>query len=144
NIALGRLKEGERADPLTQFVRAFLGGEGLAFQRLRRRFSTGNALANAPVEEIAAALGGGLAGKAGDLKRALQKIRIRAGSLDLEFLRTLDVDAALVWLEQIHGVSRRIAAATLNFSTLRRRAFVADADVTRVLERFGFVRRHAR
>ncbi|HEX4861470.1 MAG TPA: hypothetical protein VFV07_09550, partial [Rhizomicrobium sp.] len=41
--------------------------------------------------------------------------------------------------EEIYGVGRKIAAATLNFSTLRKRAMVVDTHVLRVLRRFGFV-----
>src|SRR6185369_10120620 len=99
--------------------------------------------ADAPVLAVETALGDA-SWSGADLKRALQKIRIRAGAINLEFLNDLDVDAALVWLEQIHGVSRRVAAATLNFSALRRRAFVVDNTVQRVVERFGFVRRNAK
>jgi endonuclease-3 len=133
---------------VSQFIRAFLGGDAawMTYARLRRRFATAAAIVDAPVTEIAVALGSiaHATERAAALKLALGKIRTRAGALDLEFLRTLDVDTALVWLEQIPGVGRVIAAATLNFSTLRRRALVVDADVIRVMERFGFIRRNAR
>jgi endonuclease-3 len=138
-VEFGWIRDEQRLDPVSQFIRAFLGGP--AYARLRRAFANAEAIANAPVLAVETALGDA---RGADLKRALQKIRIRAGALNLEFLSDLDVDAALVWLEQIHGVGRHIAAATLNFSALRRRAFVVDNTVQRVLERFGFVRRNAR
>ncbi len=147
-VQFGWIRDEPRLDPVSQFIRAFLGGRNEtswgALGRLQRRFGDADAIADAGVEDIADALGEALRDKAVDLKRALGKIRIRAGALELEFLRTLDVDAALVWLEQIHGVGRTIGAAVLAFSTLRRRAMVVDAPVTRIMERFGFVRRGAR
>ncbi len=149
-VAFGCIRDEQRLDPLSQFVRSFIGSPDgtswAAYARLRRRFATAQEIADAPVGEIEAALGdvSWSQNKAADLKRALEKIRIRAGAIDFEFLRGLDVDAALVWLEQIHGVGRKIAAATLNFSSLRRRAVVVDSHVTRVMERYGFVRRNAK
>jgi endonuclease-3 len=147
----GPVKEEPRLDPVSRFVRSFLGSRNrdasswAAFHRLRQRFESWDEMADAPVAEIEAELQDVAFAekKAPDLKRALEKIRVRAGALNLDFLGTLDVDAALVWLEQIHGVGRKIAASTLNFSTLRRRAFVADSHVIRVLQRFGFVTKNA-
>jgi len=140
-VEFGWIRDEQRLDPVSQFIRAFLGGP--AYARLRRSFANADAIADAPVLAVETALGDA-SWSGADLKRALQKIRIRAGAINLEFLNDLDVDAALVWLEQIHGVSRRVAAATLNFSALRRRAFVVDNTVQRVVERFGFVRRNAK
>jgi endonuclease-3 len=135
-----------RKPPLHQFIRSFLGGWGWpsdrAFSRLINRFPKPEALADASVEEIAPLLSG-IAyprEKAETLRNALRQIRARAGSLDLEFLGGLDVAIALRWLEQIHGAGRKVAAATLNFSTLKKRAFVADTNIIRIMRRFGFVR----
>ncbi|HEY1837743.1 MAG TPA: hypothetical protein VGG36_08815 [Rhizomicrobium sp.] len=138
--------DGARKPPLHQFIRSFLGGWGWpsdrAFTRLLNRFPKLEALADAEADEIAPLLDGVTAPreKAQNLPGALRQIRARAGSLDLEFLGGLDVAIALRWLEQIHGAGRKVAAATLNFSTLRKRAFVADTNSIRVLRRFGFVR----
>ena len=73
------------------------------------------------------------------MKQALQDIRARYGRISLDFLIGLDIEQALFLLRQIHGVGPKIAAAVLNFSTLRGRAFVVDTHVLRVLRRFGFV-----
>lgn len=148
----GRIAPDEQPlDPISRFVRAFLGSRNrdasswAAFHRLKTRFESWDELADAPVSDIEAELVDVTFAekKAPDLKRALEKIRVRAGTLNLDFLGNLDVNAALVWLEQIHGVGRKIAASTLNFSTLRRRAFVADTHIIRVLQRFGFVKKNA-
>ena len=148
-IAFGRDRSGMRVSAINQFIRSFVGAADWqgdrAFTRLLNRYSGPEALAEAPVAEIEAALEGVQFAdkKARELKNALLHIRARAGSVDLEFLAGLDVGTALVWLEQIRGVGRKIAAATLNFSTLGRRAFVVDAHVIRVMRRFGFVKPNA-
>jgi endonuclease III len=106
-----------------------------------RRYPVWDALADAPEADIEAVITGVKypEKKAPDLKRALQKIRALMGAIDLDFLADWPVEEGLSWLEQIHGVGRKIAAATLNFSSLRRPAFVVDTHVLRVLRRFGFV-----
>ena len=147
-IAFGRDRSGVRVSAINQFIRSFIGSRTLdwqsdrAFTRLLNRYSGPEALVAAPVAEIEAALEGVQFAdkKARELKDALLHIRARAGSVDLEFLAGLDVGTALVWLEQIRGVGRKIAAATLNFSALRKRAFVVDTHVIRVMRRFGFVK----
>jgi len=143
----GRIRDEHRLDPVSQFVRCFIGSRTYdqtswnAFIRLVSRFQNWDAIADAPVAEIEAELKGVTypEKKAPDLKLALQKIRVRAGAIDLDFLEDLAEEPALVWLEQIHGVGPKIAAATLNFSTLRKRCFVIDSHVLRVLQRFGFI-----
>ncbi|MGN6516051.1 MAG: endonuclease III domain-containing protein [Rhizomicrobium sp.] len=150
-IAFGRERAGFRASAINQFIRSLAGSRLLdwqadrAFTRLLNRYSGPEALADAPAAEIEATLGDVPFAdkKARELKAALLHIRARAGAVDLEFLAGLDPNTALVWLEQIRGVSRKVAAATLNFSVLRKRAFVVDTQVIRVLRRFGFVKPNA-
>ena len=142
----GRIRDEHRLDPVSQFVRCFIGSRThdltswSAFLGLMIRFRDWDAIADAPVAEIEAELKAVThpEKKAPDLKHALQKIRVRAGAINLDFLEDLAEEPALVWLEQIHGVGPKIAAATLNFSTLRKRCFVIDSHVLRVLQRFGF------
>jgi len=144
----GPLPDRPRLDPVSQFVRSFIATRTrdekarAAFARLKERFADWDALADAPVSEIEETLGDVTFAdaKAINLKTALQKIRVRAGSLNLDFLATLDVSTAHVWLEQIHGVGRTIAAAVLNRSTLGRRTFVVDTHGQRVLQRLGIAK----
>ncbi len=143
----GPIRDERRLGPVAQFVRSFIASRTHdrdsweAFFRLARRFESWDGLADAPVGEIESLLAGVTHAqkKAPELKAALKAIRARAGALDLDFLADHPVDRGLRWLEAIHGVGRKIAAATLNFSTLRRRALVVDTHVLRVLRRFGFV-----
>ena len=151
SIVFGRDRAGFRVSAINQFIRSFISSRtqdwqsDRAFTRLLGRFSGPEALADAPVAEIEAALEGVQFAdkKARELKEALLHIRARAGSVDLEFLAGLDTDTALVWLEQIRGVGRKIAAATLNFSALKKRAFVVDTHIIRIMRRFGFVKPNA-
>ena len=151
-VVFGTIRDAERLDPTSQFVRSFLGAKNYdrnswnAYWRLTRHFKDWDGLADAPVSEIESVIADVNLHekKAPDLKAALLHIRARSGVLDLEFLSGLDVRTALIWLEQIRGVGRKIAASTLNFSSLRKRAFVADTHIIRVLTRFGMVKRNAR
>jgi len=150
-LAFGRDRSGVRVSAINQFIRSFISSRTMdwqsdrAFTRLLNRYSGPEALAEAPVAEIEAALEGVQFAdkKARELKDALLHIRARASSLDLEFLAGLDVETALVWLEQIRVVGRKIAAATLNFSALRKRTFVVDTHIIRIMRRFGFVKPNA-
>lgn len=150
-VAFGRDRSAVRVSAINQFIRSFISSRTMdwqsdrAFMRLLSRYSGPEALADAPVAEIEAALAGVQFAdkKARELKAALLHIRARAGTVDLGFLAGLDVDTALLWLEQIRGVGRKIAAATLNFSVLRKRAFVVDTHIIRIMRRFGFVKPNA-
>ncbi len=143
----GAIRAADRLDPIDQFVRSFIAGQTYdrvswdAFWRLARHFRSWEALADAPVAAIATQLEGVAYGekKAPELARALRKIRVRAGALDLYFLADHPVEQGLRWLEEIDGVGRHVSAATLNFSTLKKRAVVVNGHVLRVLKRFGFV-----
>jgi endonuclease III len=151
SFQFGKIPDGERLDPINQFVHAFLGSRtpdqisSDAFQRLKRHYQSWDVMADAPEANIRAVIWdvNFSEKKAPDLKRALRMIRARYGHLDLDFLNGLETETALFQLEQIHGVGRKIAATTLNFSTFRGRAFVVDTHVLRVLQRFGFVRVNA-
>jgi protein ImuA len=147
SVQFGRIPDGERLDPVSQFVCSFLGSRTYdqiswnAFARLVTRYQSWDAIADAPEADIHAVIRDVKYAekKAPELKRALQDIRVRYGRISFDFLVGLDIEQALFLLKQIHGVGPKISAATLNFSTLRGRTFVVDTHVLRVLQRFGFV-----
>jgi endonuclease III len=150
-VHFGRIRIEERPDPVSQFVGSILGSRTRdetswnAFVRLIMHFRNWDAIADAPEADIEGFIWDVTypEKKAPDLKRALRIIRACSGAINLDFLVDLEVEQALHWLERIHGVGRKTAAATLNFSSLRRRAFVVDTQVLRVLRRFGFVGENA-
>ena len=79
--------------------------------------------------------------KAPRLKALLQQITARVGSLTLDFLAKYRTDKIRSWLEQFEGVGSQVSAAVVNFSTLRRRALVIDANHLRVIQRLCVVPR---
>jgi endonuclease-3 len=56
----------------------------------------------------------------------------------LGFLAQLSTEAAYRKLRNLTGVGPKVAATTLNFSSLKRRIMVVDSHVCRVVNRLGF------
>lgn len=77
------------------------------------------------------------------LQIALSQIEARHGGLDLAFLADIGVDAGMHYLDQLDGAGPKIAAVTLNFSWLRKRALVVDMHLLRVGMRLGWLPAHA-
>lgn len=109
--------------------------------RLLSDYGSWEAVAAASVEELAAMLATATYPNvvAGRLKAALTKLIELRGAVDLSQLEAMDTEAALLWLEQLPGVGRKIAAGVLNASTLQRRAVVLDSHHRRILQRMGLV-----
>jgi endonuclease-3 len=138
-------------DPADQMIRSILGSrtkdamKQAAFRRLRARFSLPEIAAVQPKDIEPLIAGVEFADrKAEHIVIALRRLKAISGDFRLDFLDDWNVDAALRYLEAFHGVGRKIAAATLNFSTLRKPALVIDTHVLRVLQRLGFLPPHIR
>ncbi len=58
---------------------------------------------------------------------------------DLDFLKGLPVAQVLAWLQTLPGVGPKVAAATVNFSTLGQTAFVMDTHILRAFARLDIV-----
>ncbi len=71
------------------------------------------------------------------MRKTLQRILDLRGDFDLDFLGELLVEQAMAWLQRLDGVGLHVAAAVLNFSTLRRPSMVVDTHVWRVARRYG-------
>jgi endonuclease-3 len=136
-----------RHDPISQLVKASISSRtydevsSTAFERLVMRYPDIEDLAAAPVEEIEAVISDVefAETKALHLRAALRMIKAQQGAILLDFLWNWPVDLAMRWLTSLPGAGHKVAAAVLNFSSLRRRIFVVDTHVLRVLQRFGFV-----
>lgn len=134
-------------DPLSQLVMAIVSVRThsdisvKAFLALLVRFGGWEALRDAPVAEIQEAIGGVTYAerKAPDLKAALEAITAQHGRLTLDMLDDLNVPEALRHLERLRGVGRKVAAATLNLSTLRKAALVVDTHMLRIVKRLAIV-----
>lgn len=134
-------------DPLSQLVLGLIGGRThgevtkAAFVALFDRFGCWKRLRDASIPEIHEMLAGVTFAdaKARHLKEMLEAITDERGELALVDLAQLPVSDALAWLERLPGVGRKVAAATLNLSTLRRRVLVIDTHHLRVMQRLGLV-----
>lgn len=136
-----------RLDPVSQLVLALLGGRTrgkisqAAFERLVLSFESWAAVRDAPlgqVHSLVAAVTFAEA-KAPRLKQALAAITAGDDRPCLDHLACRTVSDSLVLLERLPGVGRKVAAATLNFSTLAKPALVIDTHHLRVLRRLGLV-----
>ena len=114
-------------DPVSQLVLGLVGGRTreavslAAFTSLARKFRCWEAVRDAPVAEVRATIRHVTYAdvKADRLQCALKRLTDRRGRLELEFLGRLDLTSAMAWLMRLPGVGPKVAALTLNFSTLR-------------------------
>ena len=111
-----------------------------AFENLKRRYPDYQTLLDAPDEEVARAIRcGGLANiKTRRIKEALEEIKGRAGSIDLDFLRDEDPEEARDYLMTLPGVGPKTAAVVLLFA-FNMPLLPVDTHVSRLSRRLGFV-----
>jgi endonuclease III len=111
-----------------------------AFASLKRRFPDWESARRARPSSIAAAIkSGGLARvKSIVIKNILNEILERRGTLELDFLRTAEVPAALTFLTSLKGVGPKTASCVLLFAC-RRPVFPLDTHILRITRRLGLV-----
>ena len=134
-------------DPLSELVSSLLShrtknaDSSRAFKNLRAAFADWQAVRDAPVAEVEAAIAPCTwpEQKAPRLQQVLREITAQRGELALDFLADLSVVAARSWLETLPGVGPKTSAAVLCFSTLQRRALPVDSHHHRVAIRLGVI-----
>jgi endonuclease-3 len=111
-----------------------------AFESLKRRFPAWEQARRARVTSIEAAIrSGGLARqKSVRIKRILNEIYDRLGSLDLSFLRHAPLEEATRFLSSFNGVGPKTVACTLLFSC-DRAVFPIDTHIFRIGRRLGLI-----
>ena len=109
-----------------------------AFESLRAKFPTWEAVRDAKEEDVIAAIKpAGLANQKGPrIQQVLRAITEERGSLTLDFLAGLPIEEARAWLTEFNGVGPKTAAIVLCFS-LGMPAFPVDTHVYRVTGRIG-------
>lgn len=133
-------------DPLSELVLTILSqntsdaNSGRAFVRLLEAFPAWDAVMDAPLPELIAAIQpGGLAPtKAPRIQAVLREVKERRGGFDLGFLAALPLDEARAWLGSLHGVGPKTVACVLLFA-LGRPAMPVDTHVFRVAGRLGLI-----
>jgi endonuclease-3 len=143
----GPFPEEPRLDPSHELVFTILSqhtsdtNSERAFTNLMKTFDTLENVANAPVEDIHAAISaGGLAKiKAPRIKNVLNMIlSLNQNSLDLTFLREMPLEEARSWLKQLPGIGPKSAGIVLSFS-LGMPAMAVDTHIYRVSKRLGLI-----
>ena len=137
-----------RRTPTGQLVKSIISARTrdavstAAYDALAARYPDWGMLAAAPVAEVRRTIAEVTypEDKADYLTAALREIGRERPDHRLEFLGALPLRHALAWLERLPGVARKVAASTLNSSTLARPVFIVDTHVLRVLRRLRFVR----
>lgn len=137
-------------DPLTTLISAILSqntsdlSRDRAFQCLRERFPTWEAVRDAPLAALVEAIRpAGLAPtKAPRIQQVLRRIGAERGELSLEFLADLTLEDARAWLLSLPGVGPKTAAIVLLFS-LDCPAFPVDTHIHRVTRRLGLIPQRA-
>jgi endonuclease-3 len=143
----GPLDPPHRLDPLEELILTVLSqntsdvNRDRAYDAMRQRFPTWEALAAADERHLAEAIRpGGLSNvKAPRILAILHQIRGReGGSLDLSWMRRAPSRRVRDYLTSLPGVGPKTAACVLAFS-LGRPALPVDTHVYRVARRLGFI-----
>lgn len=135
-----------RRDPVSALVLTFLSqntsdvNSHRAFEQLKARYPTWEAVVAAPTEELAETIrSGGLAGiKAPRIQAALRRILEERGEFNLDFLADLPLEEAKGWLTSLKGVGPKTAAIVLLFC-FDKPVFPVDTHVLRLSRRLGIV-----
>lgn len=142
----GRKEAELNDDPLDTLVETILSqnttdkNSHRAFIALRKAYPSWNGLMGENPERVAKVIrSGGLAGiKASRILAALEFIHRERGSLELDFLRDMDPNAAEAWLARIKGVGPKTRSIVLLFS-LGMPSFPVDTHIHRVTKRIGLI-----
>ncbi len=145
--AYGRPVWTSRRDATSELVLTILSqhtsdlNAGRAFEELRRRYRTWQAVEEARPDELERAIvSGGLAyQKAPRIQAALRQIRVERGDYSLDFLGAMPPRAARDWLTAIPGVGPKTASVVLLFS-FGLPLMPVDTHVERVSRRIGLIR----
>jgi endonuclease-3 len=144
--AHGPLTPPRRWDPLEELVFTILSqntsdvNSERAYEALRKRFPTWDALAKATPKRVADAIrGGGLANvKAPRILAVLREIRRRERGFDVSWMRDAGDAEIEEYLSSLPGVGPKTVACVLAFS-LGRPALPVDTHVHRVATRLGLI-----
>ena len=135
-----------KSEPLEMLIRVILSQATTdalserAFENLKQKFPTWDAVLTADVDRIAESIKlGGLANqKANVIKELLTNIKAANDTLNLDFLHQFSTKDAVSYLKNFRGIGPKTAACTLLFAC-HKNIFPLDTHIFRVLRRVGIV-----
>ncbi len=135
-----------RREPMHELISTILShrttghNEDLAYERMLQRFGSWEAIRDAPVDELAAAIAPAnyAEQKAPRIKEVLRRIIAEQGAANVDFLRDMPLDQAMAWLTALPGVGPKTASLVLLFC-FARPVLPVDTHVHRVSQRVGLI-----
>ncbi len=135
-----------RREPMRELISTMLShrtthqNEEAAYARMWQRFGSWEAIRDAPLEELIAAIKPATFPevKAPNIKAALAQIIAERGEASIDFLRDLPAEEGLRWLMRLPGVGLKTASLVLLFC-FGKPVMPVDTHVHRVSQRIGLI-----
>jgi endonuclease III len=135
-----------RRKPIHELISTILShrttqhNEQVAYDRMWERFGSWEAIRDAPLDDLIAALSPATFPevKAPYIKGALEQIFAQRGEASIDFLRDLSVKEGLTWLMALPGVGIKTASLVLLFC-FGKPVLPVDTHVHRVSQRIGLI-----
>jgi endonuclease-3 len=142
----GELPLKPRREPLHELISTMLShrtteaNEALAYKRMWERFGSWEAIRDAPLEQLIAAIAPATfpESKAPNIQKALTQIIAERGAANIDFLREKSVEDGLRWLTAMPGVGIKTASLVLLFC-FSKPVIPVDTHVHRVSGRLGLI-----
>lgn len=146
NEAYGIQEIYARRDRMHQLISTILShrtthaNETTAYQRMRERFPTWEAVRDAPLPELIETLrtANYPEVKAPNIQRVLARIIAERGEASIDFLEDLSTEEAMTWLMSLPGVGLKTATLVLLFN-FEKPVLPVDTHVHRVMQRIGAI-----
>ncbi|MGM9511162.1 endonuclease III domain-containing protein [Larkinella sp. GY13] len=135
-----------RLEPLHELIATVLShrtthaNEVTAFRTMMERFGSWEAIRDAPVEELTAAIqtANYPEVKAPYIKQILSRIIAERGEANIDFLRDMTTEEAMTWLNALPGVGPKTSTLLLLFN-FQKPVLPVDTHVHRVTQRLGIL-----
>ena len=135
-----------RREPLHELISTILSqrttnrNEALAYERMRERFGSWEAIRDAPVDELAEAIAPSnyAEAKAPHIKATLKRIIDERGDANIDFVANIPLDEAMAWLMSLPGVGIKTASLVMLFC-FGKPVLPVDTHVHRVSQRTGLI-----
>ncbi len=135
-----------RREPMHELISTMLShrttqqNEAVAYEEMRRRFGTWEAVRDAPLNELIDAIkvSNFPEVKAPNIQATLSRIIAERGEANIEFLRDMPTEEALAWLTSLPGVGIKTATLVLLFC-FHKPVMPVDTHVHRVSQRVGLI-----